>query len=79
MLPTDLYIFPEAVGGGNFFKDQCIFSLVIIFLILLTLSLENVMMLREFNVGLLLWLINDLCPAQYAFFYLSTVLNTGKL
>ena len=42
ILQTDLHIFPSRSSWENLIKDQSIFSLVIILLILITLSLDNV-------------------------------------
>ena len=48
ILQSDLHTFPLRISWENLMKDQGIFSLVIILLILLTLSLENV---RTFCFG----------------------------
>ena len=42
ILQTDLHIFPSRISWENLIKDQSIFSLMIILLILITLSLDNV-------------------------------------
>ena len=42
ILQTDLHIFPSIISWENLIKDQSIFSLVIILLILITLYLDNV-------------------------------------
>ena len=45
ILHTDLHTFPLRISSENIIKDQSIFSLVIILLILITLSLNNVWIL----------------------------------
>ena len=49
ILQTDLYTFPKRMCGENLIKDQRIFSLVIIVLILITLSIDNLWMLLGEN------------------------------
>ena len=51
ILQTDLYTFPLRISWENKIKDRGIFSLVIIFLILITLSLDNVWILLGEIVG----------------------------
>ena len=45
ILQTDLHTFPLRISWENKIKDRGIFSLVIVFLILITLSLDNVWIL----------------------------------
>ena len=49
ILQTDLYTFPSRISQENLIKDQGIFPLVIILLILITLSLDNVWILLGEN------------------------------
>ena len=51
ILQTDLYTFPLRISWENKINDRGIFSLVIIFLILITLSLDNVWILLGEIVG----------------------------
>ena len=47
ILQTDLHTSPLTISWENLIKDQSIFSIVIILLILITLSLDSVWMLGE--------------------------------
>ena len=49
ILQTSLYTFPLRISLENLMKDQSIFFLVIILLILITLSLANVWILLGEN------------------------------
>ena len=49
ILQTDLHTFPLGISLENLIKDHGIFSLVIILLILITLSLDNVWILLGEN------------------------------
>ena len=49
ILQTDIYTFASRISKENLIKDQGIFSLVIILLILITLSLDIVWMLLGEN------------------------------
>ena len=49
ILQTDLYTFPFRISWENLIKDHGILSLVIILLILITLSLDNVWILLGEN------------------------------
>ena len=51
ILQTDLHTFPLRISWENKIKDRGIFSLVIVFLILITLSLDNVWILLGEIVG----------------------------
>ena len=57
ILQTDLYTFASRISKENLIKDQGIFSLVIILLILITLSLDIVLMLLGEN-----WCCSLLAP-----------------
>ena len=57
ILQTDLYTFPLRISWENLIKDHGILSLMIILLILITLSLDNVWILLEENwFWSLMWL-----------------------
>ena len=51
ILQTDLHTFPLRISWENKITDRGIFSLVIVFLILITLSLDNVWILLGEIVG----------------------------
>ena len=49
ILQTDLHVFPQRISWENLIKDQSIFPKVIILLILVNFSFDNVLILREEN------------------------------
>ena len=68
ILQSDLHTFPLRISWENLMKDQGIFSLVIILLILLTLSLENVWIMLGENWCWSLIIQKPYCYGQFALF-----------
>ena len=71
ILQSDLHTFPLRISWENLMKDQGISSLVIILLILLTLSLENVWIMLGEN---LCWSL----ITQKPYYYWQFALSLGK-
>ena len=60
ILQTDLHTFSLRISSENLIKDHCIFPLVIILLILITLTLDNVWILLGENCFWSLLALNGL-------------------
>ena len=70
ILHTDLYTFPLRIGWENLIKDQGIFSLVIILLILIASSLNNIWILLGENWSWSLLVLKGLsCVISFSLFF----------